>query len=111
MHGRVQLAVADTGPALACTAMPLALPACGLPRLRCCHAACCEQQVPIVPCASACSHASLRSGGHPGKGVAVCEFPPSRARPLGCLTATASEPYVSACPPRVLDARGARLRP
>ena len=42
---------------------------------------------------------------------AVCEFPPSRARPLGCLTETASEPYVTACPPRVLDARGAGLRP
>ena len=46
MHGQVQLTVADTGPAIACAAVPLALPARGLPRLRCGHTACCEQQVP-----------------------------------------------------------------
>ena len=35
VHGDVQLAVARAGCALACTAMPLALPTRGLPRLRC----------------------------------------------------------------------------
>ena len=61
MHGQVQLTVADTGPAIACAAVPLALPARGLPRLRCGHTACCEQQVPPVPRTQARPHAPLRS--------------------------------------------------
>ena len=80
MHGRVQLAVADTGPALACAAMPLALLARGLPRLRCCHTAFCEPQVPPVPRTQARPHAPLRSGGHP---VAFHEYPLLPPRPLG----------------------------
>ena len=43
----------------------------------------------------------------PWQRVAVREFPPSRARPPGRLTATASEPYVSACA-RVCWTRAAR---
>ena len=80
MHGQVQLTVADTGPAIACAAVPLALPARGLPRLRCGHAACCEQQVPPVPRTQARPHAPLRSGGHP---VAFHEYPLLPPRLLG----------------------------
>ena len=94
MHGQVQLTVADTGPAIACAAVPLALPARGLPRLRCGHAACCEQQVPPVPRTQARPHAPLRSGGHPGS---LPRVPAPPAPPFGRPTATASEPYVSAC--------------
>mgnify|MGYP004404520113 CR=1 FL=1 len=80
MRGQVQLTVADTGPAIACAAVPLALPARGLPRLRCGHTACCEQQVPPVPRTQARPHAPLRSGGHP---VAFHEYPLLPPRPLG----------------------------
>ena len=94
MRGQVQLTVADTGPAIACAAVPLALPARGLPRLRCGHTACCEQQVPPVPRTQARPHAPLRSGGHPGS---LPRVPAPPAPLFGRPTATASEPYVSAC--------------
>ena len=81
MHGQVQLTVADTGPAIACAAVPLALPARGLSRLRCGHAACCEHQVPPVPRTQARPHARLRSGGNLAMGsrprVPILPSPPS----------------------------------
>ena len=61
--------------------------------------------MPPVPRATARPHASLRSVG--ATRVAVHEYPPLPSPPLGRLTATASEPYVSACA-RVCWTRAAR---
>ena len=98
--------MAHPGCELACTAVPLALLARGLPRLRCHRAAeRCEQQMPPVPRATARPHASLRSVG--ATRVAVHEYPPLPSPPLGRPTATASEHYVSACA-RVCWTRAAR---
>ena len=52
-----------------------------------------------VPCAArpGASTCILEEWGPPWQRVAIREFPPSRTRPPGRLTATASEPYVSDC--------------
>ena len=66
-------------------------------------------RTPSAPCAgrTGVSMCTPEEWGPPWQRVAVREFPPSRARPPGRLTATASEPYVSACA-RVCWTRAAR---